>query len=441
MSKLSLQPANFEECLISQGDAPYTVPAELFCNVTWDSVLCWPPTLIGSETKLPCPKYLGLPSNRFATKSCGRNGKWIGKHPGTEFFPNNFYPGWTNYSECTGLKYDIPAPAPTNRTADSNFNASEPSSISVGILPFRSEGVDILSTLLLILSLTMILASVIITFCTRGPVPTRKKLYRNCFAAFLVHDSLELVIRMGRIVQSEDVVNDVETCVSIGVLVTLSSSAIYTWMTIISVYFTLTKSGIAIENKMYYVLCLLGWFIPTVITIIWLSVTVLSGNLKCINGELEFTKPESGFWIIEGINVFLISLSWLLLILFLWKYKHRETHRRYAENKSLIIELVHIRQSAYKMLIVLCYITSGYIIYVITAQQPLTETTSYILVVILFSRGVMLSVFMCLLEDSCKCWDGVYSVDNITESEASLAPSNTSTMTTPSSVNIHRISR
>lgn len=212
-------------------------------------------------------------------------------------------------------------------------------------------------------------------------------------------------------------------------------------MTIISVYFTLTKSGIAIENKMYYVLCLLGWFIPTVITIIWLSVTVLSGNLKCINGELEFTKPESGFWIIEGINVFLISLSWLLLILFLWKYKHRETHRRYAENKSLIIELVHIRQSAYKMLIVLCYITSGYIIYVITAQQPLTETTSYILVVILFSRGVMLSVFMCLLEDSCKCWDGVYSVDNITESEASLAPSNTSTMTTPSSVNIHRISR
>lgn len=441
MSKLSLQPSNFEECLISQRDAPYTVPAELFCNATWDSILCWPPTLIGSETKLPCPKFLGLSPDRYATKSCGRDGNWIGKHPGNEKFPKNFYPGWTNYSECKGLKYDIPAPTPTNSTLDRHFNASEPSSVSVGILPFHSEGVDILSTLLLITSLTMVLASIVITFCNKGPLTTRKKLYRNCFAAFLVHDTLELVIRMGRIIQSDDIVNDVETCVSIGVMVTLSSSAIYTWLTIISVYFSLTKSGIVIENKMYYVLCLLGWFIPTVITIIWLSVTVLSGNLKCINGELEFTKPESGFWIIEGINVFLISLSWLLLILFLWKYKHHESHRRFAENKSLIMEIVSIRQSAYKLLIVLCYVTSGYIIYAITAQDPLTETTSYILVVILFSRGILLSVFMCLTEGSSKCWDGVYSVESITESEASLTNSNTSTLTTPSSVNIHRISR
>lgn len=121
-------------------------------------------------------------------------------------------------------------------------------------------------------------------------------------------------------------VNDVEMCVFIGVLVIFLLLVIYIWMIIIFVYFILIKSGIVIENKMYYVLCLLGWFIFIVIIIIWFSVIVFFGNFKCINGELEFIKLEFGFWIIEGINVFLILLFWFLLILFLWKYKYCEIY-------------------------------------------------------------------------------------------------------------------
>lgn len=63
----------------------------------------------------------------------------------------------------------------------------------------------------------------------------------------------------------------------------------------------------------------------------------------------------------------------------------------------------------------------------------------YILVLILFLCGVMFLVFMCLLEDSCKCWDGVYLVDNIMESEVSLVLSNISIMMILSFVNIYRI--
>lgn len=173
---------------------------EFFCNVIWDFVLCWLFILIGLEIKLFCFKYFGFLLNRFVIKLCGRNGKWIGKYFGIEFFLNNFYLGWINYLECMGFKYDIFVFVLINRMVDLNFNVFELFLISVGIFFFYSEGVDIFFILLLILFFIMILVFVIIIFCICGFVFICKKFYRNCFVVFLVYDFLEFVIRMGCIV-------------------------------------------------------------------------------------------------------------------------------------------------------------------------------------------------------------------------------------------------
>ena len=405
-------PSSLEECLESQGDAPYTIPPEMFCNASWDTVLCWPPTLIGSTTKLPCPQYLKLPSGRYASKSCGIDGKWIGVHPGKEEFPKEFYPGWTNYSECLGLVYDI-----KHESNESDFNVSEKAPVSFGALPITHNGADVMGAILLIVSLTLLVASLGITCLSRTVSTTRAKLYKNFFAAFIIHDTLELVIRLGRAVNSDDVVNDVEMCVSIGVMVTLTTSAIYTWLTIIAICFSLTMKGIYIECKMYYILCLLGWFVPTVVTITWLSVTVLEGNLNCWYGELYIAKLQSSFWIIESVNITLLCATWALLINFLWKFNEHRAHRMYSDNKELCAEMTFIKQSAFKVLIVLCFVTAAYIIYVTSSQDKLSEPIAYVLVLTLFSRGIVTSIFLCFLEESCKCWDGAYAVENLREED------------------------
>jgi hypothetical protein len=72
-----------------------------------------------------------------------------------------------------------------------------------------------------------------------------------------------------RVFDSDVIIRDIETCISFGVLLTLMSMAIFSWLLVIGISFMLTFKGVVVENRMYYVMCLLGWFMPTVATITW----------------------------------------------------------------------------------------------------------------------------------------------------------------------------
>ncbi|XP_063407696.1 PDF receptor-like [Mytilus trossulus] len=423
MVKFEKFPSTLMECLDSQGDA-LTVPSNLFCNATWDTILCWPPTLIGSITKLPCPgkHETGLERQSYASKECGLDGNWIGIHPGKETFPEEFEPGWTNYSECIGVIYET-----VKNTSDNIMNVSESASVSVGALSIPHNGADIFGAALLVLSLILILASLGITCCNNAIQSTRTRFYRNLFAAFIFHDVLELIVRIGRVFHSDAIIRDIETCVSFGVLLTLLSTAIFSWFLMIGISFMLTFKGVVVENRMYYVMCLLGWFMPTVVTITWLSVTVLGGNLSCWDGELYIARMTSSFWIIQGSIVIFLLFTWLCILSFLLRYKEWEMQRKYSENKDLAVELTNIKQSGYKMFATMCFMTGAYIIYLSCSQSPLTESLSYLLVLVMFSRGIIVAVFMCFLEEQCKCWDGMYAVEGSTTTDSeSLSSRNSS---------------
>jgi hypothetical protein len=103
-------------------------------------------------TKLPCPgKDLSKPEI-YASKECGLDGNWVGLHPGDEIFPKDYEPGWTNYSECIGVVYDI-----AKNASESVMNVSESASVSVGALSISQNGADIFGVVLLVLSLICIL--------------------------------------------------------------------------------------------------------------------------------------------------------------------------------------------------------------------------------------------------------------------------------------------
>ncbi|KAJ1363792.1 Calcitonin receptor-like protein 1 [Parelaphostrongylus tenuis] len=86
------------QMLRDQGITPVPEPEDgsLWCNATYDTVLCWPPTPANTSIVLPCPPLKGLDPTRNITKKCHWSGKWHGR---TE---NDFTRehGWTNFTMC-----------------------------------------------------------------------------------------------------------------------------------------------------------------------------------------------------------------------------------------------------------------------------------------------------------------------------------------------------
>ena len=399
-------PKNLDECLKSQGDSLQSFPVSLFCNATWDTVLCWPPSLRGSSIKLPCPAVNGVKSSGvFAIKNCGVNGQWMGQHPGKSL---GWSPGWTNYSNCMGVNYGI--------KESTNFNITNVAPISLGVLPVRYDGANVIACILLSVSIIFAMAALGISFFSKGVQPTRNRILRNLFAALLFHDILELVVNVGRTMKDANAVQDVETCVAIGVIVTLTSSALFVWTMIVGICFTMTLKGYAIERRIYLVLCLLGWFVPTVITTTWLSVTVLGGKLHCWFAELYIADLESSFWIVEVCNIFFLLCSWLSMLHFLVKYNNDDRQRCCLENnKELSNELSNIKSSARKVTFILGYISMTYLVYLLYAHWPFSENLTYLFVLCVYSRGIVVPLVLCFLEETCYCWDGTYKVTVISD--------------------------
>ncbi|CAH2103368.1 unnamed protein product [Euphydryas editha] len=67
----------------------------IFCNTTFDTYLCWPPTKANTVIQQNCPKvHLSDPS-RFAYRKCGYKGLWEGRRPNEASLI-----GWTNFTPC-----------------------------------------------------------------------------------------------------------------------------------------------------------------------------------------------------------------------------------------------------------------------------------------------------------------------------------------------------
>ncbi|KAH7731619.1 pigment dispersing factor receptor c [Aphelenchoides avenae] len=75
---------------------PDTSDGTLWCNATWDTVLCWPATPAGASISLKCPPLKGLDHTKNITKFCHKSGHWMGR---TEDDFTRPY-GWTNFTMC-----------------------------------------------------------------------------------------------------------------------------------------------------------------------------------------------------------------------------------------------------------------------------------------------------------------------------------------------------
>uniref|UniRef100_F1L018 Calcitonin receptor-like protein 1 n=1 Tax=Ascaris suum TaxID=6253 RepID=F1L018_ASCSU len=90
-----------DECLtaLERSNLPtYPDPADgsLWCNATFDTVLCWPATPANTSITLRCPPLKGLDPEKNISKWCHSSGRWMGREDGDFSRPH----GWTNFTMC-----------------------------------------------------------------------------------------------------------------------------------------------------------------------------------------------------------------------------------------------------------------------------------------------------------------------------------------------------
>nr|CDJ85398.1 GPCR domain containing protein [Haemonchus contortus]CDJ87422.1 GPCR domain containing protein [Haemonchus contortus] len=302
------------QMLRDQGIPPVPEPTDgsLWCNATYDTVLCWPPTPANTSIVLPCPPLKGLDPTRHVVKSCDRFGRWAGKTEGV--YENPW--GWTNFIVCFKMGFE-------------NVKIAQEVAKNARKLEFVGLG----------LSLVSLIVSIGIFSYFRRLRVFRNMLHLHLMIAILMVVIIRLVLYIDLIFTGNHVSHqspsDGKTintmpfvCEAMYFLLEYFKTVAFGWMFLEGFYLhnQLVLTVFNSEPRLTPYL-IAGYGIPLLHTLIWLFVVLIKKDFKverCLGSY--YLEPE--FWILDGprmaelvVNLFFICN----VIRVLWS-KVRESH-------------------------------------------------------------------------------------------------------------------
>ncbi|XP_055701921.1 PDF receptor [Phlebotomus papatasi] len=310
----------FESCALKYEDYVMPVTAS-YCNWTWDSVLCWPPTPAGTIIRQRCPFRHGLDPTRYAERRCSTKGEWIGRNVTSDA---QTQAGWTNYTPCyTPEMQHIMNMLYLNRdTAKDKFNIAERTRI-LEIVGFS-------------ISLTALIVSLIIFWRFRSLRNNRTRIHKNLFVAMVIQVLIRLILyidqaliranygdgTMGR----QGIDNTPFLCEACYILLEYARTAMFMWMFIEGLYLhnmvTVTVFQVQFPFVSYVII---GWGGPIILTALWGFITAkYKSHQQCWWGyNLTYY-----YWILEGprLTVILLNFCFLLNIIRVLVVKLRQSH-------------------------------------------------------------------------------------------------------------------
>uniref|UniRef100_A0A914WE49 Calcitonin receptor-like protein 1 n=1 Tax=Plectus sambesii TaxID=2011161 RepID=A0A914WE49_9BILA len=300
-------------------------PAEdgLWCNATWDTVLCWPATRANTSIRLPCPPLKGLDPTKTISKFCHSSGRWAGKVEGDFSRPT----GWTNFTMCFTQEV---IQIMTDLSNGTLVTAQEVAK-SARKLEFVGLG----------LSLVSLLFSIFIFAFFRRLRVFRNLLHLQLMIAILMVVVIRLVLyidliftdRMGAVntmPEGKTINTMMVVCESMFFLLEYFKTVAFAWMFLegFHLHNQLVLTVFSSEPKIFNYM-IAGYGIPLVHTVIWLAVVIFKkGGFGKVERCLGSYYLEPEFWILDGprmaelvVNLFFICN----VIRVLWT-KVRESH-------------------------------------------------------------------------------------------------------------------
>ncbi|XP_055643083.1 PDF receptor isoform X2 [Toxorhynchites rutilus septentrionalis] len=321
--------ATLDSCALKYEEfvIPNTVP---YCNWTWDTILCWPPTPAGSVIKQRCPSAHGIDTSKFAERRCSAEGRWEGK-PG----PTPGLLGWTNYTPCYS-----PEVIQLFRKLYARGSTDE-----VEVKIDIAEKTRTLEIVGFSLSLTALILSLVI-FCkfstylhifSRSLRNNRTRIHKNLFVAMVIQVIIRLtlyidqaIIRNGGKQYGNETRHGIDNtpylCEASYVLLEYARTCMFMWMFIEGLYLHNVVTVTVFQDRFPLTLyALLGWGGPVALTSIWAVTTGQHiGQQKCWWGY----NLTPYYWILEGprLAVVLLNLIFLMNIIRVLVVKLRQSH-------------------------------------------------------------------------------------------------------------------
>uniref|UniRef100_A0A0N5BYF4 PDF receptor n=1 Tax=Strongyloides papillosus TaxID=174720 RepID=A0A0N5BYF4_STREA len=318
-----------EEChrqLLASG-FPITNPdpssGQIWCNATWDTILCWPATPAGQSATMRCPDLKALDTRKYLTKYCHESGRWLGKN-GSDWSKLS---GWTNFSMC--FQDEVAA---ISRSIGSSIELANDIARYIRYLEF--------------IGLFLSIVSLVLALAIFASFP-RLRVFRNMLhiqlmiailmvslIRFILYIDLEFTDKLAILVNtgSQGNGNTINTlkyvCESMYILLEYFKSVGFSWSFL---------EGFYLHNQLVFAMVdrdpklpryiLAGFGAPIIHTLIWLVIVIRKsdGKVKRCLGNY-YLMPE--FWILDGVRLAQLIVNTIFVvnvIRVLWK-KVQETH-------------------------------------------------------------------------------------------------------------------
>ncbi|XP_063419768.1 PDF receptor-like isoform X2 [Mytilus trossulus] len=300
------------ECLTGLADNLYGKDdGKMYCNGTWDKVLCWPSVAAETTVFLPCPPLPGLDPTKEAFRKCGPGGRWENKNPGDYSLPK----GYTNYTVCyTPEAYEVYLKFMAGKTAAERQSMKH---IAAGTRTMEIVGLSI--------SLVVSLISVFIFTYFRSLRCHRTRIHRNLFVSIIAQTIIRLVLYLDQYAarlkggevggaagsNSQTIFDTPVFCEALYALLEYTKTVQFMWMLIEGLFLhNMIAVSVFSGKPNYLIFYLLGWGSPIPVTVAWVITMVHKHQVKC---WFSYTFTPF-YWIIETPRVAVIAVNLMFLL-------------------------------------------------------------------------------------------------------------------------------
>ncbi|CAG4984241.1 unnamed protein product [Parnassius apollo] len=279
----------------------------LYCNATFDTYLCWPPTPAGEVVSQNCPPARLSDTSRLAYRRCGDDGLWLGRRPN-----ESSTIGWTNYTPC------FPPEVQTLfvKVYDDEKEAQLKFEIAQRTRYMEIAGFSI--------SMIALIISLIIFSYYRSLRNNRTRIHKSLFCAMVVQVVIRLTVyidqafirsRLGDHSTYDNVTlrgidNMPYLCESSYVLLEYAITVMFMWMFIEGLYLHNVVTANALRERIsYLVYYAVGWGLPFVVTVIWATMTALHYKRERFKTCWYGYNFSPLYWIVQGPRLAVILVS------------------------------------------------------------------------------------------------------------------------------------
>ncbi|XP_025160006.1 diuretic hormone receptor isoform X2 [Harpegnathos saltator] len=327
------------------------------CEVSWDTVLCWPRTPPGTLATIPCfEEFNGIlyDNSENASRWCWTNGTWD---------------NYSNYSLCRNVR-----------------------------LPVIENGVEI-ATMLYFIGYSLSLLTLVVAVCIFVYYKELRCLRNNIHTNLMLTYILADLTWMLTTVMQVSMQTDIPTCVTLFSLLHYFQLTNFFWMFIEGLYLYLLVVKTFTGDNIKLRLCLvIGWGVPVLVIGVWGIAKALDQNV------MDQVKQEVALWrhcpwmiphpydwfyqataltVLVANVIFLFMIMWVLITK-LWSANNVETQQYRKASKALLV-LMPLLGITYMLVI------AG------PTEGQVANIFSYVRAVLLSSQGFFVALFYCFL--------------------------------------------